>query len=219
MAFMESEVVPSSVASILRLANEVEASNPRVAYACRFYAFEKACKIDPSSSRPGVRQFKTALLRLLEHDQDETLRADMQKGSDACEMESFYQHYNKTYIQPLLEAADKADRAQLKKAYQTDAIFLEVLKSLKVEVADEVMEAHTKIIERIQILCALEDDDEIFDECPPQEPIVSEEPKLKRENVDQKSFLMNTIEEGNKQLLEQLKKTNEQRQTNKDNSF
>ncbi|KAF3540791.1 hypothetical protein F2Q69_00019456 [Brassica cretica] len=74
------------------------------------------------------------------------------------------------------------------------------------------MEAHTKIIERIQILCALEDDDEIFDECPPQEPIVSEEPKLKRENVDQKYFLMNTIEEGNKQLLEQLKKTNEQRQ-------
>lgn len=74
------------------------------------------------------------------------------------------------------------------------------------------MEAHTKIIERIQILCALEDDGEIFEECPPQEPIVSEESKLKRENVDQKSFLINTIEEGNKQLLEQLKKTNEQRQ-------
>ncbi|KAJ4891435.1 callose synthase 1-like isoform X2 [Raphanus sativus] len=224
MAFLESEVVPSSLvelAPILRVANEVEASNPRVAYLCRFYTFEKACKIDPTSRHRGVRQFKTALLQRLEH--DETIRADRQKGSDACEMQSFYEHYSKTYIQPLLDAADKADRAQLKKAYQTDAIFLEVLKSLKAEVADEVLEAHRKIIERIQILCALDDDDDIFEECPPQEPIGVqecppqdpigvEESKLKGENVDQTSFLINTIEEGNKQLLEQLKKTNEQRQ-------
>ncbi|KAF8099488.1 hypothetical protein N665_0243s0051 [Sinapis alba] len=213
MALLDSEVVPSSlveIAPILRVANEVEASNPRVAYLCRFYAFEKACKLDPTSRHRGVRQFKTALLQRLEH--DETTRADRQKGSDACVMQSFYQHYNKTYVQPLLDAADKADRAQLKKAYQTDAIFLEVLKSLKVEVADEVLEAHTKIIEMIQILCALDDDDDIFEECPPQEPIGVEEFKLKGENADQPSLLINTIEEGNKQLLEQLKKTNEQRQ-------
>ncbi|KAJ0240256.1 No apical meristem-associated [Hirschfeldia incana] len=225
MASLESEVVPCSLvelAPILRVANEVEASNPRVAYLCRFYTFEKACKIDPTSRHRGVRQFKIALLKRLEH--DETTRADTQKGSDACEMQSFYQHYNKTYIQPLLDAADKVDRAQLKKACQTDAIFFEVLKSLKVEVADEIMEAHTKIIERIQILCTLDDDDDIFEECPPQEPIGGvqeyppqkpigvEESKLKGENADQPSLLINTIEEGNKQLLEQLKKINEQTQ-------
>ncbi|EAY74393.1 hypothetical protein OsI_02282 [Oryza sativa Indica Group] len=65
----ESELVPNSLAPIvpiLRAANEIEEENQRVAYLCRFTAFEKAHTMDPNSGGRGVRQFKTYLLHRLE---------------------------------------------------------------------------------------------------------------------------------------------------------
>ncbi|XP_044483306.1 callose synthase 3-like [Mangifera indica] len=153
----DSEVVPSSlvdIAPILRVANEVESSNPRVAYLCRFYAFEKAHRLDPNSSGRGVRQFKTALLQRLERENDPTFRSRGKK-SDAREMQSFYQHYYKKYIQALQNAADKADRAQLTKAYQTANVLFEVLKAVNfsesIEVDHEILEAQVKVAEKTQI--------------------------------------------------------------------
>ncbi|KAF2618318.1 hypothetical protein F2Q68_00042905 [Brassica cretica] len=147
------EVVPSSlveIAPILRVANEVEASNPRVAYLCRF---EKACKLDPTSSGRGVPQFKTALLQRLEHENETTLVGRQQ--SDARDMQSFYQLYYKKYIQALQNAAAKMtdlcfmELAQRTKDYQTTAVLFEVLKAVK-EVPVEILEAHRKVEEKIQ---------------------------------------------------------------------
>ncbi|KAL5832191.1 hypothetical protein ACOSQ4_017545 [Xanthoceras sorbifolium] len=156
-SMFDSEIVPSSlveIAPILRVANEVESSNPRVAYLCRFYAFEKAHRLDPTSSGRGVRQFKTALLQRLEKENDPTLTRRGRK-SDAREMQSFYQHYYKKYIQALQNAADKADRAQLTKAYQTANVLFEVLKAVNLtesmEVDREILEAQDQVAEKTQI--------------------------------------------------------------------
>ncbi|KAK4760051.1 hypothetical protein SAY87_023182 [Trapa incisa] len=153
---MDSEVVPSSlveIALILRVANEVEASNPRVAHLCRFYAFEKAHTLDPKSTGRGVRQFKTALLQRLERENEITLQGKTK--SDAREMQDFYQHYYKKYIQALQKAADRADRAQLTKAYQTASVLFEVLKAVtrteSVEVADEILETQAKVAEKKEL--------------------------------------------------------------------
>ncbi|XBI05297.1 hypothetical protein VPH35_133474 [Triticum aestivum] len=153
-SIFDSEVVPSSlveIAPILRVANEVEAGNPRVAYLCRFYAFEKAHRLDPTSSGRGVRQFKTALLQRLERENDPTLKGRVHQ-SDAREMQRFYREYYKKYIQALQNAADKADRALLTKAYQTAAVLFEVLKAVNVsqsvEVDQAILDTHNKIEEK-----------------------------------------------------------------------
>lgn len=50
-SMFDSEVVPSSlveIAPILRVANEVESSNPRVAYLCKFVLFATNSVFSPS---------------------------------------------------------------------------------------------------------------------------------------------------------------------------
>ncbi|XP_062096562.1 callose synthase 5 [Humulus lupulus] len=153
----DNEVVPSSLASIvpiLRVANEIENERPRVAYHCRFYAFEKAHRLDPSSSGRGVRQFKTLLLQRLERDNSSSLASRVKK-TDAREIESFYQQYYEHYIRAL-DQGEQADRAQLAKAYQTAGVLFEVLcavnKSEKVEeVAPEIIAAARDVQEKTEI--------------------------------------------------------------------
>ncbi|KAF3440590.1 hypothetical protein FNV43_RR18874 [Rhamnella rubrinervis] len=153
----DNEVVPSSLASIapiLRVANEIEHERPRVAYHCRFYAFEKAHRLDPSSTGRGVRQFKTLLLQRLERDNATSL-AKRVKKTDAREIESFYQQYYEHYVRAL-DQGEQADRAQLAKAYQTAGVLFEVLcavnKSEKVEeVAPEIIAAARDVQEKTEI--------------------------------------------------------------------
>ncbi|KAK7350887.1 hypothetical protein VNO77_09920 [Canavalia gladiata] len=153
----DNEVVPSSLASIspiLRVANEIESERPRVAYLCRFYAFEKAHRLDQSSSGRGVRQFKTLLLQRLERDNGPSLLARVKK-TDAREIQAFYQQYYEHYVRAL-DQGERADRAQLGKAYQTAGVLFEVLcavnKTEKVEeVAPEIIAAARDVQEKTEI--------------------------------------------------------------------
>ncbi|XP_008801869.1 callose synthase 5 [Phoenix dactylifera] len=157
MEVFDNEVVPSSLSSItpiLRVAAEIEPERPRVAYLCRFYAFEKAHRLDPNSSGRGVRQFKTALLQRLERDNTPSL-AKRVKKSDAREIESFYQQYYEHYVRAL-DRGEQADRVQLGKAYQTAGVLFEVLcavnKTEKVEeVAPEIIAAAKDVQEKKEI--------------------------------------------------------------------
>ncbi|KAI3784457.1 hypothetical protein L1987_43556 [Smallanthus sonchifolius] len=140
MEVFDNEVVPSSlqqIAPILRVATEIQNDRPRVAYLCRFYAFEKAHRLDQSSNGRGVRQFKTALLQRLERDDAPSVAARVKK-TDAREIESFYKQYYENYVKAL-DQGEKADRAQLGKAYQVAGVLFEVLCAVnKSEKAEEV---------------------------------------------------------------------------------
>ncbi|KAH9320865.1 hypothetical protein KI387_015504, partial [Taxus chinensis] len=150
----DTEVVPStlgSIAPILQVAREIESERPRVAYLCRYYAFEKSFRLDPTSGGRGVRQFKTALLQRLEKENEKTLAARV-FSKDAKEIESFYIQYSENYVKA---RAEQSDRAQLAKAYQTAGVLFEVLcavnKTEKEEVAPEIMTAAKDVQKKKEI--------------------------------------------------------------------
>ncbi|KAL9145596.1 hypothetical protein ABFS82_13G054300 [Erythranthe guttata] len=96
----DSEKLPvtlvSEIQRFLRVANQIEIDEPRVAYLCRFHAFEVAHNLDRNSSGRGVRQFKTSLLQRLEQDEEVTIRKRKEK-SDLRELRRVYREY-KDYI-------------------------------------------------------------------------------------------------------------------------
>ncbi|XP_042024280.1 callose synthase 5-like [Salvia splendens] len=148
MEVFDNEVVPSSlqydIAPILRVASEIQQERPRIAYLCRVYGFEKAHRLDPSSSGRGVRQFKTSLHQRLQREDGPSMERRVEK-TDSREIESYYKQYYKKYVLAL-NKGNQTDRAQLAKAYQTAGVLFEVLcavnKTEKVEeVAPEIMAA------------------------------------------------------------------------------
>ncbi|CAJ1964370.1 unnamed protein product [Sphenostylis stenocarpa] len=131
---VDSEIVPSSLAMlvpILRAALEIEEDNPRVAYlyievvCCRFHAFEKAHKMDPTSSGRGVRQFKTYLLHKLEKEGELTENAS--RRSDARELQTYYQNF---YEKKIREGEFSQRPEEMAKNVQIATVLYDVLKNM-----------------------------------------------------------------------------------------
>ncbi|KAJ8512658.1 hypothetical protein OPV22_003092 [Ensete ventricosum] len=143
----DSELVPSSLNSIvpiLRVANEIESLNPRVAYLCRFYAFEKAHKLDPKSDKRGVRQFKTYLLHRLEKDEEE-VKPQLAKN-DPREIQKFYQWYYHNFIR---EGPAKSKPEEMNKHYQIASVLYDVLKTIiPAEKVDDEINRYAREVER-----------------------------------------------------------------------
>ncbi|KAL7608711.1 hypothetical protein Lser_V15G10958 [Lactuca serriola] len=123
---VDSELVPSSLAAvgpILRVANEIEKDNDRVAYLCRFHAFEKAYMMDPKSNGRGVRQFMTYLLHRLQKEQ-ETTTFRLAK-SDPREIQKFYLNF---YEKNIREGQYTKKPEEMAKIYHTAMVLYDVLR-------------------------------------------------------------------------------------------
>ncbi|GLT28286.1 hypothetical protein SLA2020_032280 [Shorea laevis] len=126
-ATVDTEIVPSSlapIAPILRVANEIEKDNPRVAHLCRVYAFKKANEMDPASSGRGVRQLKTYLANKIEDEKDEMLQL---RRTDQIEIQSFYQEFYEKYIK---RNQDTKKPEEMAKFYQIAIVLYDVLKNV-----------------------------------------------------------------------------------------
>nr|XP_043626989.1 callose synthase 7 [Erigeron canadensis] len=129
-ATVDSELVPSSLASIapiLRVANELEKDNPRVAYLCRFHAFEKAHWNDPKSTGRGVRQFKTYLLHRLQKEDEET-KCQL-ANTDPKEIQKFFQLYCEKNIK---DGHNTKKPEVIAKMYQIASVLYDVLRTVVV---------------------------------------------------------------------------------------
>ncbi|PIA33973.1 hypothetical protein AQUCO_03900091v1 [Aquilegia coerulea] len=126
----DSEKLPptliSDIRPFLRVANQIELEWPRVAYLCRFHAFERAHMMDPSSSGRGVRQFKTSLLQRLEQDEEDTILKRKEK-SDLRELKRTYLKYEE-YIRK--HSGDSDKRTQMMSARGIASVLYEVLKTV-----------------------------------------------------------------------------------------
>ncbi|CAL0310217.1 unnamed protein product [Lupinus luteus] len=130
----DSERLPTIFASeiqrFLRVANLVGREEPRVAYLCRFHAFEISHNLDTNSSGRGVRQFKTALLQRLEQDEHVTISKRKEK-SDIRELKRVYHEYRDYFMRhDKTFDLEQSHREKLINARNIASVLFEVLKTV-----------------------------------------------------------------------------------------
>jgi len=84
-------------------AQEIESTNPKVAYYCRLYAIEQALKLGPKNLDPKIKDLVKALTANLEKAK-EKLNIDRSKDQEDCEM----------WAKLIFARADKRDRTGIR---------------------------------------------------------------------------------------------------------
>ncbi|WMV39602.1 hypothetical protein MTR67_032987 [Solanum verrucosum] len=154
----DSEKLPvtliSEIQRFLRVANLIESEEPRVAYLCRFHAFEVAHNLDRNSNGRGVRQFKTALLQRLEQDEEVTLRKRKER-TDLRELRRAYREY-KDFIIKHGGESNLENRERLTKARVVASVLFEALDTVSraagVEAGSESSDAKSELFASYNIL-------------------------------------------------------------------
>ncbi|GLU17718.1 hypothetical protein SLE2022_340740 [Rubroshorea leprosula] len=149
----DSERLPQSLASeiqrFLRVANLIDSEEPRIAYLCRFHAFEMAHNMDRNSTGRGVRQFKTSLLQRLERDEEITI-GKRKEQSDGREVKRVYHAY-KDYVNRYGGGFDKKNREKLLNAQGIASVLYEVLKTVINPVGPQAIVDRDSIHERSEL--------------------------------------------------------------------
>ncbi|MBA0570078.1 hypothetical protein Golob_003765 [Gossypium lobatum] len=125
---VDTDMVPSSlpsIALILRVANEIQDDNPRVAHLCRVYALKEADRMDPASSGRGVRQLKTYLSTKIEEEKDE-IKCQLAR-TDERETQLYYQIF---YEKNIKEGQDTKQPEEMAKFYRIAMVLRDVLKTV-----------------------------------------------------------------------------------------
>ncbi|KAL3754841.1 hypothetical protein ACJRO7_002007 [Eucalyptus globulus] len=121
---VDSEQVPSSLAAIapiLRVANEVQKENPRVAYLCRYHAHKKACAMDPTSAGQDAGRFKFFLSWRLEEEKDKPA------GTGFTEILLYYRRF---YEQKIKDDQYTKKLEEKTKIYRIAIVLYDVLKNV-----------------------------------------------------------------------------------------
>ncbi|KAF5778089.1 putative vacuolar protein sorting-associate protein Vta1/Callose synthase [Helianthus annuus] len=120
-----SKFIPSCVAPILRVADEIEKENERVAFLCRFCALEKFHRMYPDTREHGDLLFKCYILYRVQ--KEDIMTKNQLAKTDPREIQIFYQNF---YEKNIREGQYTKKPEEMAKIYQIATVLYDALTTI-----------------------------------------------------------------------------------------